>query len=483
MSEHKAPERILFVTGRLARAGLERVLGDLAPGHFEFEVRVLGITVAALMTTEFIARHVGHTKGFDRVILPGRARGDINALSQQLDLPVERGPQELKDLPQFFGRSATAQDLSRYELRIFAEIVEAPQLAVEDILAIARRHRAHGADVIDLGALPATPFPHLGEAVAALKAEGLQVSVDSLNPDDLLAGARAGADYLLSLNEETLWVAEEVEATPVLIPTTPTDEDSLYRVIDIMQARGRPFLADAILDPIHFGFTDALLRYRNLRQRYPEVAIMMGTGNLTELTHADSVGVNALLCGICSELGVSAVLTTQVSEHCRRSVAEIDLARRIMFVAREDGTPPQRIHPGLMSLHERKPFPDTDAEIAELAAAVKDRNFRIQVNASGVHVYNRDGLLHGTDPYNFYPQLNVDDDASHAFYLGMELARAQIAWQLGKRYSQDEELGWGCATDVAEPDLETFAAPKSTLKARRQRQRRKRGTGTQDDTR
>jgi hypothetical protein len=37
----------------------------------------------------------------------------------------------------------------------------------------------------------------------------------------------------------------------------------------------------------------------------------------------------------------------------------------------------------------------------------------------------------------------VEDDASHAFYLGVELARAQIAWQLKKRYSQDEELQWG----------------------------------------
>ena len=39
--------------------------------------------------------------------------------------------------------------------------------------------------------------------------------------------------------------------------------------------------------------------------------------------------------------------------------------------------------------------------------------------------------------------MGVDDDASHAFYLGVEIARAQIAYQLGKRYVQDEELNWG----------------------------------------
>jgi len=472
MSEDRQAERILFVTGKLARASLERVLAQMAPREFAYEIATLGITVAGLMTTEFIARHLGSAEGFDRVVLPGRCRGELEPLAEQLGAPVQRGPDELKDLPQFFGRRAAERDLGRYELRIFAEIVEAPELDVEQIIARARAYRAHGADVIDLGALPSTPFTHLAEAVAALKSEGFAVSVDSLDSGDLLAGGRAGADYLLSLTEDTLWVAEQVEATPVLIPVTPSDQDSLYRAIDALQAAGRPLLADAILDPIHFGFTESVLRYKALRDRYPEVEIMMGIGNLTELTHADSAGVNTLLCGICSELGVSAVLTTQVSEHCRRAVAEVDRARRIMFAARVDGTPPQHIDSGLMCLHERKPFPDTDAEIGELAAAVRDPNFRIQVSASGISAYNRDGLLRGTDPYEFYPRLQVDDDASHAFYLGMELARAQIAWQLGKRYNQDEELAWGCATDAEAPDLLRFEAPKSTLRARRCRRRR-----------
>ena len=58
-------------------------------------------------------------------------------------------------------------------------------------------------------------------------------------------------------------------------------------------------------------------------------------------------------------------------------------------------------------------------------------------------MFNRDGLLVDIDPFAFYPKLGVENDASHAFYLGVELARAQIAHQLGKRYVQDEELSWG----------------------------------------
>ena len=47
--------RVLFVTGRLAEPALRRVLTGMAP-PFECDVAVMKITVAALMTTEWIAR-------------------------------------------------------------------------------------------------------------------------------------------------------------------------------------------------------------------------------------------------------------------------------------------------------------------------------------------------------------------------------------------------------------------------------------------
>jgi hypothetical protein len=34
-------------------------------------------------------------------------------------------------------------------------------------------------------------------------------------------------------------------------------------------------------------------------------------------------------------------------------------------------------------------------------------------------------------------------DPSHAFYLGYELARAEIALHLGKQYVQDAPMRWG----------------------------------------
>ena len=59
--------------------------------------------------------------------------------------------------------------------------------------------------------------------------------------------------------------------------------------------------------------------------------MLMGTGNLTELTDADSIGTTAMLIGIASELHIKNVLVVQVSPHTRRTYEEHDMARRMMF--------------------------------------------------------------------------------------------------------------------------------------------------------
>ncbi len=464
-------KRYLFLTGKLAEKSLHKVLENLQPSDFDYEVRQMGVSVAALMTTDLIARRLTDVSGFDKVLLPGRCRGDTEALADQLGVEVERGPEELKDLPQFFGRASKPADLSRYSTSIFAEIVDAPNMTVEQILDRAKRYQRDGADVIDLGCLPNTPFDHLAEAVQALKNDGFKVSVDSMQPVDLVTGGKAGADYLLSLHAKSLWVLEKVDSTPILIGNPPNNMRSLYKSVELLQKEGVRFIADAILDPINFSFTESLIRYRNLRKRYPEIEMMMGVGNLTELTHADTAGTNALLMGIISELDIQHILTTEVSEHCRKAVKEADLARRIMYASKEDHIPPKGYHNGLMALHERKPFPYNKEEIQEFAAGVRDPNFRIQVCEEGVFIYNRDGIWNATDPFDLYPHLNVADDGAHAFYLGCELARAQIAWQLGKRYDQDEELGWGIAVEKEQQDLSAFKQAGSTMHTRKDRKK------------
>ncbi|MHA7685210.1 DUF6513 domain-containing protein [Cupriavidus sp. PET2-C1] len=459
-------EHIVFLTGRLAEKGLERVLRSLEPAPFSWEIREIGVQVAALMTADLVRRRVAAPVVADRIIVPGRCRGDLDALSLHYGMPVERGPEELKDLPQFFNRKAKPVDLSRHDIAIFAEIVDAPQLDIESVCARARRHRADGADVIDLGCLPATPFPHLEDTVRALKAEGFLVSVDSMNAGELMRGGKAGADYLLSLTLDTLWVTDEVAATPILVPQQPGDEASLYAAIEAMEQRGRAYIADAILDPIPFGLLASLGRYERLRQRFPKAPIMLGVGNLTELTEADTGGINAILMGIAVELHASAILTTQVSGHARRAIREADVARRMMYAAREHNALPKGITDQMMTLHAREPYPDTPEEIAETASAIRDPNFRVQVSEQGIHAYNRDGHHVAADPFTLFPRLQLEHDGNHAFYLGVELARAEIAWRLGKRYVQDQPLDWGCAAERDAQDLTAWCAPGATMRKR-----------------
>jgi dihydropteroate synthase-like protein len=436
-------EHILFLTGRLAEKNLRRVLDAMQPAPFSHTVRDLSLQVAGLMTADMISRRLTDVAGASRVMVPGRCRGDLESLGKQFGVPFVRGPEDLKDLPRHFGREATPIDLSRHNVDIFAEIVDAPNMSLDAILEQARSYREAGADVIDLGCLPETPFAHLEDAIAMLHASGFSVSVDSMDEQELLRAGRAGADFLLSLKEETLWIVDEVASTPVLIASTPSDMASLYRAIDALEAKGRTYLADPILEPIHFGLTESLVRYRDLRKQLPQAQIMMGIGNLTELTEADTLGVQTLLMGIVSELRINNILTTQVSAHATGVIREADRARRVMYAARDAGDLPQGFGEALLALHSLDPFPWSSEEIAATAANIKDPSFRVQISPEGLHIYNRDGLRTATDPFKLFPHLGLEQDGSHAFYLGVELARAQIAWQLGKRYVQDRELEWG----------------------------------------
>ena len=461
-------ERIVLVTGSLAEPRVRRVAEDLTTTDLQPVVANVGVKVAALMTTEIVERRLKLPEHADRVIMPGRFRGDLERLTDHFGTRFERGPEEIADLPAYLGQDARKIDLSEQDVKIFGEIVDATLLTPEQIVERSRKYRADGADVIDLGCLPDSPFPHLEAAIAALHADGAKVSVDSFNPEELSRATRAGADYLFSLSEKTISIVDEGPAAPILISAGAADMASLDRVIDIMIAKGRPYFADPILDPIHYGFTASVARYYDLRKRRPEIPILMGIGNVTELTDADTTGINAILMGMCSELNITAVLAVQVSPHCRTAIKEFDRARREFFAARKANALPQGFGSGLMALRDRKGFASTPAEIASLASEIRDLNYRIEVAEDGVHIYNRDGHHVSDDPFQLYPHLDTRADPGHAFYLGVETARAEIAYRLGKRYAQDEPLEFGVVAETKgsadDAHLMKFKSAGSTLK-------------------
>lgn len=451
-----AGRRILFVTGKLAEPALRRVLADLAPrADFTPEIAVLPITVAALLTTPWVARHLTIPEAADRIILPGFCRGDLSAISDRFGIPAERGPKDLRDLPDYFGnRSEPPPGYGQYDIEIIAEINHAPSLTRDEIVTLARRYRAEGADVIDLGCDPGGTWAGAEDTTRALREDGFRISIDSFNPVEVAAALRGGAELVLSINGSNLanaqrWHGEHPAVEVVAIPDTPTNLDSLDRTIEALTRWGVPYRLDPIIEPIGFGFAASLGRYLTTRQRYPDAQIMMGVGNLTELTDVDSAGVNVLLAGFCQEVGIRSVLTTEVINWCRSCVQEFALARQLVYHAVRERVLPKRLEPGLVMLRDPKVHEQGQAALEELAQRVTDRNYRLFAERKEIHIINGTMYLHGSDPFVLFQEMCQRDpkiDPAHAFYLGYEMAKAITALTLGKDYTQDQALKWGVLT-------------------------------------
>ncbi|MGB6043443.1 MAG: DUF6513 domain-containing protein [Pirellulales bacterium] len=460
MSDHDPPktarnwsdEHIHFVTGRLAEFSLQETVEPLARQvGFTYSIDVLNITVAALMTPQWVATRIKPTSEATCIVLPGYCEGDVRDIERTTGLPVLRGPRDLRRLHELLSpKLAPRPSYGEFDIQILAEINHAPGLSIDELLSEAAQLAEAGADLIDVGCNPGEIWSGVSTAVRALRDAGHRVSIDSLRPQEIEAAVRAGAELVLSVNRDNRDAAADWGCEVVVIPDDPTTLAGMDETIDQLAMARVPLRIDPVLSPIGFGFAESLHGFIETRRRYPDAEIMMGIGNLTELTDVDSAGVNVLLLGICQELGIRSILTTQVINWARTSVRECDLARRLVYHAVRREQLPKHVEPRLVMLRDPDVLEHGEEKLQKLSEDIRDNNFRVFAEDGQLHLIRAGMHLRGDDPFAIFQQVLASDpkhlDRGHAFYLGYELAKALTALTLGKDYRQDEALNWGFLT-------------------------------------
>jgi dihydropteroate synthase-like protein len=297
----------------------------------------------------------------------------------------------------------------------------------------------------------------------------MRVSIDSFDREEILTAVTAGAELVLSVNGSNIDVARELAGTSarvVVVPELGGPLDTIETSIASLERWGVRYLIDPVIEPIGFGFMASLERYAEVRRRFPNAEMLMGIGNLTELTSADTTGVNALLIAICQELGIRTVLTTEVIPWARGAVREVDVARRLMHFAITHHTVPKRVDDRLVTVKDPAVLTYTESELRALQSRLTDPNFRIFADRDGITVLNDELFIRGTDIQEIFAQLGVNE-ATHAFYLGKELAKASLAVTLGKNYRQEGALSWGYLTPPDEGRREHVRLTQRSARARR----------------
>lgn len=305
--------------------------------------------------------------------------------------------------------------------------------------------------MIDIGCDPSSRWLDVGPAVARLVDLGFAVSIDSFDAWEAAEACRHGASLVLSVNRSNREAAADWGCEVVVIPDVPDDEAGFYETIHFLASQNVPMRLDSILEPIGMGFMQSLLRYERTRRAFPEAEMMMGVGNLTELSDVDSAAVNFILLAICQELSIRSVLTTQVINWAKSSVRECDIARRLVHYSVTHQTPPKRLDDSLVMLRDPKLRPHSEATLQSLAEKLRDNHYRLFAQDEKIHLLSMGLHLAGADPYLIFEQLmqlpqSDNVDAGHAFYLGFEMAKAMTALTLDKQYEQDQALRWGHLT-------------------------------------
>ncbi|MDM7934649.1 MAG: dihydropteroate synthase-like protein [Methanothrix sp.] len=476
--------KVLVVTGRLA----EDQVRVSARGA---DVMVMDVDVAAFITPRMLIEAA--PSGYDLILIPGAITADFGEAERILGSKIRLGPKHAADLEfvlgqidrvelsdrvpacELLGEMMRRDALARLvqlesdalpslrirgvgiggssRMKVLAEIVDATRMDARELKERICYFEGQGADMIDLGIpLDARPEQVASALLAARDATDLPLSIDTSVPDLILAGIDGGADLVLSLNAESLSLAGEAVAAadvPAVVVPGP-GRASLDHNLLLAQDLGIQAIADPVLDPPMQGLASSLGRYMLFRERHPDMPLFFGAGNVTELLDADSQGVNALLAALAAEVGASILFTPEHSAKAKGSVRELYRASQMMHLAGSRRTPPKDLGLDLLILKEKRPRPEErmpeEAVVAGDGGAYEPDpkgSFRIGVSSGMILAKGSEVAVVGrsaSEVLGTLLEMGCVSRLDHAGYLGRELAKAEIALQIGRSYVQDEPL-------------------------------------------
>jgi dihydropteroate synthase-like protein len=516
--------KVLLVTGRLAEASVRR---HALQSKTDYSVVALPVSVASLLTPEAISRFLVtiDLKGYDMIMIPGLVRGDASIIEETVGISAFKGPRYSADIPVVLGlidrtalsktapadailrkgfaqqvlhNLATAEDprflrhpgnilvgsvaVGRdYPARVVAEILDAPTLSDRELVQRAKYYAGSGAKIIDIGMMTGSPQPEeASRAVKAVKDSGLApaIAIDTSSTEEAEAAVDSGADLILSLDASTMVEAASfaIDVAVVIIPShgrggiSPKEPQARLEALaaNVAKAQGLGYekiVADPIVDPlITPGLGASIASYGLFADKFPDVPLLFGAGNVTELLDADSIGANALLAGLAAEAHVGLLLTTEGSDKTRGAVRELATACEMMFLAKKRSSVPKDLGLDLLVLKEKRraeeayeaaPADQEKRTIIEAEPGIEGLpdpagSYRIVLDRSREEILairyvgdDQRETIKGGDAATVYMSIagkGLVSQVGHAAYLGSELTKAEIALRTGRSYVQDRPL-------------------------------------------
>ncbi len=481
--------RIAVITSILAREIIEDVLRD-----YRDRVIVVPIPVHSIgmLKTSTIARILSLRKDLlkalkdaDVILLPGTVEGDAAEVEKVVGVPTfkaTKSPIYLRSVISFLEEGGelskvepAEEVMPRSRLSFESEIrvafrigkvsipVRGPPMALAseippykssvEAARLAERMVGDGAELISVGCGFDEESSVLRDRIRAVAGVVEEILAETPSKDHVRAAIDSGALGVVAVPDVAIQSAHLLGKEHAIV-VGDAAIDGLLKAERELKSLG---ITKIILDPTikspPLGFVDSVKRFTLLAEKSGS-PLQFTAANVVEEIEADTHGMHALLAHIAAELRASVYYIVEDSYKSFRSTAEaresVDLAYTSWNLKRT-----KDLYSRLLVVKQPHPPPKArlgvKADRVGFVEPVMDRRGYITIYVDhergvivAVYNYYKGGkvAVEGRHATSIARELirRTGIDPEHSAYLGYELAKAEIALNLGKSYIQDEPV-------------------------------------------